>query len=73
MGRCGEHVWCRVDPLTYRMKAEDRMESGMFVGFRMKSREYILIANGEAITARTIRRKLASKRWSNPDLGTGTA
>ena len=40
------------------------MESGIFVGFRMMSSEYILFANGEAITARTIRRKLVS-RWAN--------
>ena len=53
MGRCvfGERVWYRVGPLTDRTKAEDRMEPGIFVGFRMKSSEYILIANGEATTA----------------------
>ena len=69
MGRCvfGERVWYRVGPLTDRSKAEDRMESGIFVGFRMKSSEYILIANGEAITARTIRRKPVPERWTNPE------
>ena len=43
MDRCvfGERVWCRVGPLTDRTKAEDRMESGIFVGFGMKSSEYI--------------------------------
>ena len=44
----------RVGPLTNRTKAEDRMEPGIFVGFQMKSSEYILIVNGEAITARTV-------------------
>ena len=50
MGRCvfGERVWYRVGPLTDRTKAENRMESGIFVGFRMKSGEYISIAIGEA-------------------------
>ena len=58
----------RVCPLTDRTKAEDRMESGIFVGFWMKSSEYIMIANGEAITARTIRRKPVSERWANPEV-----
>ena len=60
IGRCvfGERVWCRVGPLTDRTKAEDRMKSGVFIRFRMKFNEYILIANGEAMTARTIRRKV---------------
>ena len=42
MGRCvfWERVWYRVGPLADRTKAEDRMESGMFVGFQMK------LANG---------------------------
>ena len=53
-------------PLTDRTKAEDRMELGFFVRFRMKSSEYILIANGEATTARTIRRRLVPERWTNP-------
>ena len=59
MGRCvfGERVWYRVGPSTDRTKAEDRMELGIFVGFRMKSSEYILIANGEATTARTMCQK----------------
>ena len=59
MGRCvfGERVWYRVGPLTDRTKAEDRIKSGIFVRFRMKFSEYILIANGEAMTARTIPRK----------------
>ena len=35
-------------PLTDRTKAEDKMESGIFVGFLIKSSEYILTANGEA-------------------------
>ena len=68
--------------LTDRTTAEDRMESGTRVGFRMKSSEYILIANG-AITPRTVQRRLVSERWANPeeiisvwsgygtDLGTG--
>ena len=69
MGRCvfGERVWYRVGPLTDRTKAEDRMEPGIFVGFRMKSSEYILIANGEATTARTTRRKQVSEKWANPE------
>ena len=69
MGRCvfGERVWYRVGPLTDRRKAEDRMESGIYVGFQMKSSEYTLIAKGEAITARTIRRKPVSERWANPE------
>ena len=69
MGRCvfGERVWYRVGPLTDRTKAEDRMEPGIFVGFRMKSSEYILIANGEATTARTIRRRPVPERWTNPE------
>ena len=69
MGRCvfGERVWYRVGPLTDRTKAEDRMEPGFFVGFRMKSSEYILIANGEATTARTIRRRPVPERWTNPE------
>ena len=56
MGRCvfGQ----RVGPLTDRTKAEDMMESGTFVGFRMMSSECILIASGEATTARTIQRRL---------------
>ena len=69
MGRCvfGERVWYRVGPLTDRTKAEDRMETGIFVGFRMKSSEYILIATGEAATARTIRRRPVPERWTNPE------
>ena len=70
MGRCafGERVWYRVGQLTDRTKAEDRTESGISVGFRMKSSEYIVVANGEAITAWTIRRKLVSERLSaNPE------
>ena len=65
VGRCvfGERVWYRVRPLTDRTKAEDRI----FVGFRMKSSAYILIANGEATTARTIRRRPVSERWANPE------
>ena len=51
--------------LTDRTQAEDRMASDTFVGFWMKSSEYILLAIGEAITARTIRRKLVSERWAN--------
>ena len=43
------------------------MEPGIFVGFRMKSNEYILIANGEATTARTIRRRPVPERWTNPE------
>ena len=53
--------------LTDRTKVEDRMEPGIFVGFRMKSSEYILIANGEATTARTIRRRPVPERWSKPE------
>ena len=33
----------------------------------MKSSEYILIANGEATTARTIRRRPVPERWTNPE------
>ena len=33
----------------------------------MKYSEYILIANGEATTARTIRRRPVSERWANPE------
>ena len=67
MGRSlfGQRVWYRVCPLTDRTKADDRMESGMFVGFRMKSSEHTLIASGEAITARTIRRRPVSERFAN--------
>ena len=56
--RCvfGEKVWYRVGPLTDRTKAEDKVEPGVFVGFRMKSSEYILIANGVATTSRIIRK-----------------
>ena len=43
------------------------MESGIFVGLRLESNEYILIANGEAITARTIQRRLVSERCANPE------
>ena len=69
MGRCvfGERVWYRVGPLTDRTKAEDWMESGMFVGFQMKPSEYILIASGESKNARTIQRRPVSERWSNPE------
>ena len=69
MGRSvfGERVWYRVGPLTDRTKAEDRMEPVFFVGFWMKSSEYILIANGEATTARTIRRRPVPERWTNPE------
>ena len=68
VGRCvfGERVWYRVGPLTDRTKAEDRIKSGTFVNFRLKSSEYMLIANGEAIPVRTIRR-LVSERWANPE------
>ena len=52
--------WCRVDPLTDRTKAEDRMESGMFVGFRLKSGEHVL---SEARIVGTIRRRLVSGSW----------
>ena len=68
MGRCmfGERVWHRVGPLTDRMKAEDRMESCILFGFRMKSSEYMLIVSGDAINARTIWKRLVSERWTNP-------
>ena len=46
--------------------AEDK-KSGIFFGFGMKSSEYILITNGEATTARTIRRKQVSEKWANPE------
>ena len=52
---------CGLGPSTVRTDAEDRMESGIFVGFQLKSSEYI--ANGESITARTSQRKLAFERW----------
>ena len=63
MCRCvfGERVWYRVGPLADRTKADDRMEPGIFVGFRMKSSEHILVANGEATTARTINRRPVQK------------
>ena len=69
MGRCvfGERLWHRVGPLTDRTRAEDRMESGIFVGFQLKSSEYILFANGEAIIGRTIRSRLVSERSANPE------
>ena len=41
------------------------MEPCIFLGFRKKSSEYILIANGEATTARTIRRRPVPGRWTN--------
>ena len=65
IGRCvfGERVWYRVGPLTDRTEAEDRVESGMFVGVLMTSTWYLLIANGEAITVRSIRREPVSERW----------
>ena len=68
VGRCvfGEKMWYQVGPLTDRTKVEDRMESGIFVGFQIKSCECILIANEEAITARTIRRRPVPDRWANP-------
>ena len=58
MGRCvfWERVWYRVCPLTDRTKTEDRMESRILVGFRMKSSEYMLTVSGEAILASTIGR-----------------
>ena len=37
----------------------------MFVGVLMTSTWYILIANGEAITVRSIRREPVSERWTN--------
>ena len=65
--RVQERVWCRVGPLTHRTKADDRVESGMFGGVRLKSCEYIVIANREAISAGTIGRRLVPERWANPE------
>ena len=46
MGRrvFGERVWYREGPLADRTKAKDRMESGIYVGFRLKSSEYTVIS-----------------------------
>ena len=46
---------------------EGRMDSGTFVGFPTKSSECILIATGEAISARTIPRRPVSERRANPE------
>ena len=49
MGRCvfrAASVVSSVGPLTHRTMAEDRMESRIFVGFWLKSCEYIVFANG---------------------------
>ena len=54
-------------PLTDRTKAEDRVESGVFFGLWLTSSEYALIANGEATTARTSRRRPVSERWADPE------
>ena len=53
---CSGNEWYRVFPLTDRTKTEDRMESRILVGFRMKSSEYMLTVSGEAILASTIGR-----------------
>ena len=83
MGRCvcGERVWYRLGPLTDRSMAEDRMESGILVGFRMKSSEHTLIADVGATTARPVWprdrrghqqeaavRPMRARREGNPDL-----
>ena len=64
---CLDNECCIVGPLTDRTKTETRMETGIFGGFLMKSSEYILSANGEATTARTIRRRPVSGMWANPE------
>ena len=67
-GEVADTIWADACPgndcgiETDRTKAEDRMESGIFVGFQLKFSEYILFASGEAITARTIRRRFVSER-----------
>ena len=48
-----------------RTEAKHRMESWIFVGFRLKSSEYVVIRMGEPITARTIGRRPVSERWAN--------
>ena len=60
----GTSVVSRVGPLTDRTKAQNKMD------FRVKCSEYILIANGEAITARTIWRRLVPETLANPCHGT---
>ena len=66
--RCvfGNNVWYKPNPLSGRSKAEDRMVEGIFVGFRLKSGEYLVIADGEVRTARTIRRRTEEERWERP-------
>ena len=67
--RCvfGERVWYRVGPLTPGSKADDRMVEGRFVGFQLKTGQYIVVANGEIVAARTIRRMPAEERWKDPE------
>ena len=62
----GERVWFKPNPLAGRSKAEARMIEGVFVGFRLKSSEYVVVAEGQIMMARAIRRKPDEERWSNP-------
>ena len=69
MQRCvfGEKVWYMPSKLSGRSKAEDRMAVGGFIGIKLKSSEYVVIADGEVRTARTIRRRSEGERWENPE------
>ena len=67
--RCvfGEKVWYRPGPLSGGTKAEDRMVEGRFVGFKLRTGEYVVITDGEAVAARTIKRMPEGDRWSEPE------
>ena len=69
MGRrvFGQRVWYRVGSLTVRTEAEDRMESGIMACFWLKLAEYFAIASGEALTARTLWRRLVRERWAKSE------
>ena len=43
------------------------MVEGRFVGFKLRTSEYVVIADGEAIAARTIKRMPDGDRWSEPE------
>ena len=67
--RCvfGERVWYRPGPLSARSKADDRMTEGRFVGFQLKTGQYLVISGGEVVAARTVKRMPEEDRWKDPE------
>ena len=44
-------------------KDDDRKESVIFIGYGLKSSEYIMTSNGRAVTAQTVQTRGETERW----------